>query len=274
MKALLAAILLPMMVGAQTPAKSTWTVTAVAGPLSRPGQKLKVSLAGNEVTFRDAKAKREIAIRGEDITQAAYSRVRFSRAEQLGGKYDSPIWLPTNMSGCGEPGCGGLLVAALIAAAIAAPMHGTSHFILLTWVDRDVEQQMQFEVGKGDAEAVNGRLRELAGARWVDVDEQRQAAEKTIAEQGNQATAIELDRDSWCGVFALPKGSYRVLVAQGGGGATVYFFADEVELSRLRGILPAQVGGEARPDALEYAPGSARIASIAWQGKSLEFPNK
>ena len=274
MKALLFAMLLPMIVGTQTPEKKTWTVTAVAGPISWPGHKIKVALAGNELSLIDPKAKREINIRGDQITQVAYSHVRFSRAEQLGGKYDNSGWPGSNLSSCSAPGCGGVLLAALIAVAIAAPMHGTSHFILLTWVDRDVEQQIQFEVGKSDAEAVNSHLRELAGIRWVNVDEQRQAMEREVRENANQAIPIELDRDSWCGGFTLPKGPYRVLVAKASDGVTVYFFAEKVEPAQLRGILPAQIAEEPGTAAFAYEPGSLRIASIRWQGKSLQFPNR
>ena len=272
MKILFAAMLLPMVLGAQTSPKDAWKVTAVAGPISWPGQKIKVSLAGDELSFVDLKAKREIAIRNDQIIQVAYSRVRFSRVEQLGGKYDNSGWLPSNSPGCGDPGCGGIFLVALIAAAVAAPMHGTSHFILLTWVDREVQQQMQFEVGKSDAEALNSRLRQLAGVRWVDVDEQRQAAEKEITAHADQAIPIELDRDSWCGAFALPKGFYRVLVAPDNQNFTVYFFAGKVELTQLRGILPAQIAGDAGDAAFDYAPDSSRIASIRWQDKSLQFP--
>jgi hypothetical protein len=274
MKALLAALLLPMILAAQTPAKNTWTVTAVAGPISSLGQKIKLSVAGDELSFTDSKAKKAIAIRGDQITQVVSSRMRFSRAQQLGGKYDQSGWLGPNMSGCGLPGCGAVILVAIIAAAVAAPMHGTSHFILLSWFDRDVEQQIQFEVGKSDAAALNFHLRELAGDRWVDVDEQQVATEKEITEHGNQAIPIELDRDSWCGAFSLPKGSYRVLVAQGTQNPTVYFFAGNVDIPHLRGILAARAAGDAGPEPFEYALGSARIASIRWQGKSLDFPER
>lgn len=272
MKPLLAAVLLPMMLCAQPPLKNTWRVTAVAGPISWPGQKIKLSLTGNSLSFTDLKTKQTIDIRDDEITQVAYSRVRFSRAQQIGGKYDNSVWPPAGMSGCNAPGCGGVLIVAMIATAVAAPMHGTSHFILLTWVDREVEQQIQFEVSKTDAEELNAHLRDLAGVRWVDVFEQEQATGREIRDHSDEAMSIEIDRDSSCGVFALPKGLYRVLVAQNNEDVTVYFFAGALELTRLRAILPAHISdNRVRSEAIDYAPGSSRISSIPWQGKSLEF---
>jgi hypothetical protein len=271
MRTLAAAVLLSTALAAQNP-PATWTVTHVAGPEGVPGQKLLLTVKRDQLSFASIHHSSRLSIPMGQITQVVYSPHRFTRDQQLvGGKYGSGTPSIPNMPGCGSPGCGGAAALFVVAWAISGTMHGSHHYVTVTWVERDVQQQMMFETSKSDRTALTEQLRQIAADRWIDVEVQRRKLEALIQEHEREAVALKLERDSECGGYALPKGEYRFLVQSSGAEADVYFFAGRVVFPQLRGIAHARAANMDDDGTLQYAPGSAQISSLPWRDKSLKF---
>jgi len=272
MKALIVALLLSTALAAQTPGQSSWTIIPVAGPVGWPGHKLMLTAGQDSISFAIPKGKTLTTVPVAQITQIVSSPVRFSRSQQVvGGKTGHGTLGPYLMDSGYGPGGGAGIFLLLAALAIAAPMHGTSHYVTLTWADSGVEQQMLFEVSKSDLEPFTRQLRGILGERWIDVEEQRSRVEATVKDHQSEAVQIEFERDSWCGEFGFPKGAYRILAVLKGTEAEVYFFAGEVTFTQLRGIFHARVADPTGTESVEYAPGAGQIVSVPWQGKRLRL---
>lgn len=272
MRRLAAAVLLSAALAAQEPPATTWKVTHVAGPEGMPGQKLLLTITRDQLSFATTQHGPLLSIPTRQITQMVYSPHRFTRDQQLvGGRYGNGAPSLPNMPGCGTPGCGGAAALFVVAWALSGTMHGSRHYVTVTWVERDVQQQMVFETSKSDRAALTGQLRQIAADRWIDVEVQRRKLESLIQAHEREAVALRLDRDSECGGYALPKGDYRLLVQSSGEEADVYFFAERVVFPQLRGIAHARAADADDDGMLQYALGSARISSLRWRDKSLKF---
>lgn len=263
-----AALLLALF--AQPPsAPSTWRVTGIAGPFGFAGQKMTLTI-GEDDLLLNAKKTAPLRIPVSQIRQIVYTPERFSRAGQMVSdkRGDKPTanWAP---SGCGDPGCGGAALMFLATLAVASTMHGESHYITITWEDRGVEQEIEFEIGKDQRAVISDRLRQLAPSHWIDVVEQKHRVESLIAEHQQDALPLPIARMSLCGGYVLPSGDYRMLVAGSDSAPEIYFFSGGLNLSQLRGVFRAHASDASPADPIEYQPDSNRIRAIRWHDKSL-----
>lgn len=255
---------------AQAPSgSSTWRVTEIAGPFGSEGQKMTLTV-GEDDLLLTAKKIPPLRIPASQIRQIVYAPERFSRAGQLvsdkrGDK--SPAVLAP--SGCGDPGCGGAALMFLVTLAIASTMHGQSHYVTVTWEDRGVDQEIQFEIGKDQRAAISEHLRQLAPQHWIDVIEQKHRVESLIAEHQQDSIPVPIAKMSLCGDYVLPPGDYRMLVAGSDTAPEIYLFAGVLDLSQLRGVSRAHASGAASGDPIEYLPDTNRIRAIRWHDKSL-----
>ena len=254
--------------------RSRWTVTMIAGPIGWPGEKMVLTLRPDAMSFATEKTDDNLTVPLAQVKEMRYSPERFNRAQQLGGKYHGfePSYDNTFCPRPADCGAGALMFLGIV--AVSSTMHGTSHYITLTWDDRGVQQQMQFEAGKSDWEALSAAMRARIGNGWVDSGEQRDALNAVLANSQRSETAVDIKRDSWCGDYALRSGAYRVVAMDQGPDVTVYFFAERVSEENLRAVLHARPSAEASPTGLEYAGGTGRIESIAWNGRRLVFTER
>ena len=267
MKILRLSLLYSSLLLAQAPAKGTsWKVVQLAGPIGANGSKLALTLDGTQLSLAVPKTNTRITIPADQITELVYSPVRFSRARQVFGKHDSPsAWAS------GAAGNGYAMLLGLMAAGVVSPLRGTSHFVTLTWSNGDLEQQMQFEVGKSDLDSFAQQMRALLGPRWIDIEEQQRTVEALIKDN-NQPLDVQLPRDVLCGPFVLPEGTYRALVMIHGSDAELYLFHGEVALNQLHAVVSARVTDSGCDAPLEYAEGSNRLTALRWQQMCLRFP--
>lgn len=254
---------------AQASSPSTWHVTEIAGPSGFEGQKMALTI-GEDDLILTAKKNPPIRIPAEQIREIVYAPERFSRAGQLVSdkRGDKPThsFAPT---GCGDPGCGGAALMFLATLAVASTMHGESHYITLTWEDRGVEQEIQFEIGKDQRAAISERLQKLAPKHWIDVVEQKRRVESLIAEHQQDTIPLPIARMSLCGSYVLPTGDYRLIVAGSEASPEVYLFAGAPSIGTLRGVTHAHAAEVSATDPIEYVPDTNRIRAIRWHDKSL-----
>jgi len=249
-----------------------WVVTQVAGPLAMPAQKVTLAMDKEKLTFSHAKAGR-LEIPLIQVTRTVYSSTRFNRAQQMmGDKYGNrDVPLPDTSTNCWQPGCagGGLMMLGTLLAA--STMHGATHYFTVTWLDRGVEQQTEFDAGKSDWEAIALQLREQLGDRWIEVGKEQAKFEAMAKAHHIDVLSIDLEHDSWCGELNLPRGSYRLLPLERESESVVYVFAGEVSYSQFRGIVPAHVTEDAGAKGIEYAKDGEKITSLTANGKRFVF---
>ncbi|HKR28780.1 MAG TPA: hypothetical protein VJS11_15050 [Acidobacteriaceae bacterium] len=264
-----AALLLASLFAQEPSGPTTWRVTQIAGPFGFEGQKVSLTIGEDDLLLA-AKKTPPLRIPASQIRQIVYTPERFSRAGQLVSdkRGDKPAsgFAPT---GCGEPGCGGALLFMMATLAVASTMHGQSHYITLTWEDRGVEQEIEFEIGKDQRAAISERLRKLAPKHWIDVVEQKQRVETLIAEHQQDSIPLPIAKMSVCGDYVLAPGDYRMLVAGSGSASEIYLFSGALDLSQLRGISRAHTSEASPTDTIEYQPDSNHIRAIRWHDKSL-----
>jgi hypothetical protein len=253
---------------------SRWIVTMVAGSIGSPGEKMVLTLNPDSMSFATTEIKDKLTVPLAQVKEVLYSPERFNRAVQLGGKYHGFETPYVNTFCPSRPGCGEGALTFLAIVAVSSTMHGTSHYFTLTWEDRGVQQQMQFEVSKSDWEALSTTLRDRIGNRWVDSGEQKGALDAVFADTQRSETAVEIKRDSWCGDYALRSGAYRVVTTEQGPDLAVFFFSNSVSAENLRAVLHARPAGKPIPIGLEYAGDTGRIESIAWKGQRLVFTER
>lgn len=264
-----AALLLAAFFAQPPSSPSTWQVTEIAGPVGFEGQKMHLTIGEDDLLLTAKKAP-PLRIPASQIRQIVYAPERFSRAGQLvsdkRGDKPMPVLAP---SGCGDPGCGGAALMFLVTVAVASTMHGESHYITLTWEDRGVEQEIQFEIGKEQRSAISESLRQLAPKHWIDIVEQKHRVESLIAEHQQDAVPLPIAKMSLCGDYVLPAGDYRLLVAGSDPAPEVYLFSGELNLARLRSVSRARATEASAAEIIEYVPDTNRIRAIRWHDKSL-----
>ncbi|HLJ77108.1 MAG TPA: hypothetical protein VKT75_06830 [Acidobacteriaceae bacterium] len=264
-----AALILAASFGQAPSGAATWHVTEIAGPSGFEGQKMTLTI-GEDDLLLTAKKTSPLRIRASQIRQIVYSPERFSRAGQMvsdkRGDKPTPAFDP---SGCGEPGCGGAALMFLVTLAVASTMHGQSHYITVTWEDRGVEQEIQFEIGKNQRADISEHLRQLAPNHWIDVVEQKHRVESLIAEHQQDSLPLTLAKLSACGDYVLPSGDYRMLVSGSDSAPEIYLFAGELDISQLRGVTRAHASDSPAAGPIEYLPDTNRIHAIRWHDKSL-----
>jgi hypothetical protein len=259
----------------------SWTVSNLRGPVLSSSSHLTLTVSKDGLTFVDKKQNPLIEIPANQVVNVASSTVEFSRAYQVGGDKTGASGIGMPMTGCGgsDVGCGGAALMYLMVLAIASPMHGRSHYVQITWNDRGVEQQLQFEASKDNYTAVAEALKAFGGTKYTDVEAQANKLQEEIAQNAGRAFALTLDRASKLGDYPLDPGTYKVLpLDRGEGKADVYLFtsepASQIAPTMIKASMPANVCECTTGTSLDYLNGSTQIAAIQGGGKLFRFASE
>lgn len=270
MKTLLAFLLIASLSFAVEPggAEHSYKIANVVGPVVGREGDFRLRLHENVLSIVNKHTKKDLDITGAQITHVLYTTHRFSRAEQV----------PTPASGAcySDVGCGGVVMFYLAAALVMSPMHGYSHFIRITWSDRNVEQQLQFEIGKDDYQSVLEALKNFAGVKYVDLEGEARSVRDELEQNAAKAAAIKLEHASRLGDYDLAAGEYRMIALdRGEDKADVYLFPAEkntkIQPQKLKAAAKARAWDSTVGDNITYAETTARIRSISAAGRVFSF---
>jgi hypothetical protein len=250
----------------QPQAERSWNISNLRAPVFT-AEHLKLQVARDQLIFTDKKHRSLLRIPSDDLLEVLYTPITFSRGKTVAEG------TPTSCVG-DQMGCGGLVLLWATTALFLMPMHGRSHFIRITWMDRNVEQQLEFEIGKNDYQPLLDKLKDFSGVKYVDLEAEGLRVRKELAQNAPHALPIHLEHPSRLGLYDLPPGEYRlVALDRGEAKADLYLFPPDTALD------PASVRAVARvwlspcdgPDAIEYADNTPRIRRIAANGQWLSF---
>jgi hypothetical protein len=256
----------------------SWTISNFRGPVLSRNTHLTLAVSKDGLTFLDKKHNPLLEIRADQVVNVASSSVAFSRAYQVGGDKTGASGIGMPMTGCGgsDVGCGGAALMYLMILAIAAPMHGRSHYVQITWNDRGVEQQLQFEASKDNYIVVVAALKEFGGTKYTDLEAEAGKLQEEIAQNVSHAFDLKLEQPSKLGEYALDPATYKVLALdREEGKADVYLFSNEpsgaIDPAHIKASMRARVCECPPGSSLDYVNGSTQIAAIQGAGKLFRF---
>jgi hypothetical protein len=246
--------------------KRTYKISNVSGPVAGREGDFRLRLHGDVLTIENKRTKRNLDIAGAQITHVLYTPMRFSRVDQV----------PAPSGGCYGEGCGGVVILYLAAALIVSPMHGHSHFVRITWTDRNVEQQVQFEIGKDDYQPLLESLRAFSGVKYMDLETVAHRVRGELEKNAGKALPLKLEHASRLGDYDLDSGEYRmVALDRGDHQADIYVFpaakTQKIQPENLKAAVHATVVDAQSADGVEYVAGTARISAICTAGQLYQF---
>jgi hypothetical protein len=166
-----------------------WGVTYLQGPIMvtrgkkkrvrplAPGSKLKVKV-DQEGIVCEAKKTVVLSIHAADVTEVSYDDTtqRVAKAVLRG--------MLSSGGSCYPPeGCGAMVMAGLMAAAITAPFKYTDHFVEIAWQQedqKDEEQSIVLKVDKHDYGSFLAALENATGKQWKDLAQAKRIAHQAI----------------------------------------------------------------------------------------------
>jgi hypothetical protein len=267
MAAFCAALLCINAFAAEDAAPRSWTVLGLRAPVITP-ERVKLRISNDCLTFLVKKQHILLEIPASQIVAVMYTPVSFNRgAAVLQG-------MPTTCVGDSR-GCGGLVLLTLTMALFLSPTHGRTHYIRITWSEQNVEQQLEFEIGKNDYQPLLDALKDFSGIKYVDLELEGQSVLKELGQNAGHALPLRLDHDSHLGPYELVPGDYQLLALnRGENRADVYVFAPPngqgPAPANLKAVARARLQPTQSADLVEFKNGS-QIATIAVNGQKLNF---
>jgi hypothetical protein len=270
MKSLLGFLLIASLALAVEPTgtERVYKITNVAGPVTGREGDFRLRLHENIFSIVNKRTKQNLDITAAQITHVLYTTHRFSRVDQVPA--------PVAGSCYSDAGCGGMVMFYIAAALVMAPMHGHNHFLRVTWSDRNVEQQLQFEIGKDDYQPVLDALKSFGGVKYVDLEDEARRVRSELEENAKNAATVNLEHASKLGDYDLAGGEYRLIALdRGQSQADVYVFLAEksakIQPEKLKAAVRAVASDSAAGDGIAYGESSARIRSICAAGRTYTF---